>query len=143
MKRFQPAAAILPAATPALSSDGIGKIEVEGASIAELFEPKAPKSDTADPDAWLDDFNYVGSQHHYAWLSHGQDRHRWLANRSLPTSEKNLGNSAAVIRSDKKRIALLQDRSGWEDPYAYRLKLLQPMDSHRAVHDRQSRRKGG
>jgi hypothetical protein len=113
---------MLLAATPALASDGIDKIALEGASIAELLEPKAAKSDTADPDAWLDDFNYVGSRHHYAWLSHGQDQLRWLANRSLPPCEKNLGNSMVVIRSDKKRIALLQDRSGWEDPYAYRLK---------------------
>jgi hypothetical protein len=35
---------------------------------------------------------------------------------------KNMGSLVSVIHSDRKRLALLRDRTGWEDPYAYRLK---------------------
>lgn len=40
--------------------------EVEGVSLGELFPPAAePEAEAAaaDSDAWLDDFNYVGSRH--------------------------------------------------------------------------------
>ncbi len=36
----------------------------------------------------------------------------WLA--------KDLGSLVAVIQSDKKRVALLRDTTGWVDPYEYR-----------------------
>jgi hypothetical protein len=35
---------------------------------------------------------------------------------------KNMGSLISVIHSDRKRMALLRDRTGWVDPYAYRLK---------------------
>ena len=47
----------------AVSSDGIGTVYVTGAKLSELFP-----TETAVPIThgdWDDDFNYVGSRHHY------------------------------------------------------------------------------
>jgi len=36
---------------------------------------------------------------------------------------KDLGTRVAVIQSQRKKMELLNDRSGWVDPYAYRQRV--------------------
>jgi hypothetical protein len=47
----------------AVAGDGVGKVTVEGTTLAELF-PNTLGAPDEEWD-WLNDFNYVGSKHHY------------------------------------------------------------------------------